>query len=58
MSAAKATLFAASFLEQFAPLSLSGGWIDHIDADGDRLVEYMPASSLYHIYGAGRQIAL
>lgn len=56
--AVKATLFATSFLEQFAPLSLKGGWIDHIDADGDRLVEYMPASSLYHIYGAGRQIIL
>ncbi|NVN25527.1 AGE family epimerase/isomerase, partial [Asaia siamensis] len=53
-NAAKATLFAASFLELFAPLSLSGGWIDHIDGAGDRLVEYMPASSLYHIYGAGR----
>lgn len=53
-----AALFAVSFLEQFAPLSLKGGWIDHIDADGDRLVDYMPASSLYHIYGAGRQIAL
>jgi mannose-6-phosphate isomerase len=28
------------------------GWIDHIDESRVPLVEYVPASSLYHLYGA------
>lgn len=51
-----ATAYGQSFLSHFAPQTLNGGWIDHIDSAGCPLVDYMPASSLYHIYGAGRQI--
>ncbi|GBQ13075.1 AGE family epimerase/isomerase [Swaminathania salitolerans] len=54
----EADRFAHGFLERFAPERLNGGWIDHIDANGEPLVDYMPASSFYHIYGAGRQIVL
>lgn len=54
----QATRYASAFLHIFAPSHLKGGWIDHIDAQGNALVDYMPASSLYHIYGAGREIAL
>ncbi|GBQ83525.1 AGE family epimerase/isomerase [Asaia krungthepensis] len=52
-----ATAYGQAFLQHFAPSRLKGGWIDHIDAQGEPLVDYMPASSLYHIYGAGREIA-
>ncbi|BAT20954.1 AGE family epimerase/isomerase [Asaia bogorensis] len=48
--------YAAAFLRIFAPSQLGGGWVDHIDARSGALVDYMPASSLYHIYGAGREI--
>lgn len=30
----------------------AAGWIDHFDASRAPLVDYVPASSLYHIYGA------
>lgn len=46
-----------AFLARFAPLRLAGGWIDRFDAEGAPLVDYMPASSLYHIYGAARQLS-
>lgn len=33
-----------------------GGWIDHIDADGQKIVETMPASTLYHVFLAIAEI--
>ena len=33
------------------------GWIDHFDADGAPLVDYVPASSLYHLMMAGSEVA-
>ncbi|WP_275943894.1 AGE family epimerase/isomerase [Gluconacetobacter takamatsuzukensis] len=44
------------FLERYAPVRLGGGWIDRLDEAGAPLVDHMPASSLYHIYGAGREM--
>lgn len=32
------------------------GWIDHFDAARAPLVDYVPASSLYHLFGAYKQI--
>ncbi|MBS1032298.1 AGE family epimerase/isomerase [Gluconobacter cerinus] len=46
-----------TFLARFAPSRLAGGWIDRFDEVGSPLVDYMPASSLYHIYGAARLLA-
>jgi mannose-6-phosphate isomerase len=43
-----------SLITQFLPARLNGGWFDHLDCAGMPLVNYMPASSLYHIYGAAR----
>lgn len=43
-----------AFFQRFAPLHLGGGWVDRLDADGRPAVDHMPASSLYHIYGAAR----
>jgi mannose/cellobiose epimerase-like protein (N-acyl-D-glucosamine 2-epimerase family) len=34
------------------PLELNGGWIDQVDHEGIATVNYMPASSLYHLVGA------
>jgi mannose-6-phosphate isomerase len=34
------------------PADLAGGWIDQFDQDGVPTVNYMPASTLYHIVGA------
>jgi mannose/cellobiose epimerase-like protein (N-acyl-D-glucosamine 2-epimerase family) len=34
------------------PSDLKGGWIDQIDQDGVPTVNYMPASTLYHLVGA------
>ncbi|MBS1038884.1 MULTISPECIES: AGE family epimerase/isomerase [Gluconobacter] len=46
------------FLKRFTPAHLNGGWIDRFDEAGTPLVDYMPASSLYHIYGAARQLSV
>jgi len=45
-----------TFLERYAPERLNGGWIDRLDSNGEVCVDHMPASSLYHIYGAGREL--
>lgn len=44
------------FFEHFAPPSLSGGWVDRFHSNGTPATEFMPASSLYHIYSAGKEI--
>jgi mannose/cellobiose epimerase-like protein (N-acyl-D-glucosamine 2-epimerase family) len=36
-------------LERFLDRPFTGGWIDHISAEGAPLVDYVPASSLYHL---------
>ncbi|MCI1243585.1 MAG: AGE family epimerase/isomerase [Acetobacter fabarum] len=42
------------FFADFAPAHLHGGWIDRRGPDGTPAVDHMPASSLYHIYGAAK----
>jgi mannose/cellobiose epimerase-like protein (N-acyl-D-glucosamine 2-epimerase family) len=44
-----------TFFAHYVPASLSGGWIDRRNASGKPSVDHMPASSLYHIYGAARE---
>jgi mannose/cellobiose epimerase-like protein (N-acyl-D-glucosamine 2-epimerase family) len=34
------------------PLDLNGGWIDQVDQNGAPVVDYMPASTLYHLASA------
>ncbi|QQX92788.1 AGE family epimerase/isomerase (plasmid) [Gluconobacter sphaericus] len=43
------------FFSSYAPNSLQGGWFDRRNAKGKITVDHMPASSLYHIYGAARE---
>jgi mannose-6-phosphate isomerase len=40
---------ADSLLREFLGKPFAGGWIDHISADLRPLVDYVPASSLYHL---------
>lgn len=42
----------AHFATHYIPPHLNGGWIDRLNADGTTPMDHMPASSLYHIYGA------
>jgi mannose-6-phosphate isomerase len=41
----------AHFLDRPFP----GGWVDHIDAERRPLVDYVPASSLYHLVFAAAE---
>lgn len=45
----------AEMFEKFLKEELAGGWVDHLDEAGQVIGDYMPASSLYHIYGAARE---
>ena len=50
--ASHATAFLGEIATTFAPKSLEGGWIDHVDRNGAAIVDFMPASTLYHFMGA------
>lgn len=40
------------FFSRFTTNAPEGGWVDRVREDGSGCVDHMPASSLYHIYGA------
>jgi mannose-6-phosphate isomerase len=40
---------AAGLLSHFLNRPFPGGWVDHLNANGVPLVDYVPASSLYHL---------
>jgi mannose/cellobiose epimerase-like protein (N-acyl-D-glucosamine 2-epimerase family) len=41
-----------ALFEMHLPIDLNGGWIDQVDQNGAPAVDYMPASTLYHLAGA------
>ena len=47
--AALAETMAAGLMRHFLDRPLAGGWIDHVSAEGAPLVDYVPASTLYHL---------
>lgn len=47
-----------NFFTIYAPDTLQGGWIDRLGKTGKPMVDHMPASSLYHIYGAAREFCI
>ena len=49
---AEADMWMDVLYNRFLKLGCPGGWSEHWDADGKPLVNYLPASSLYHIVGA------
>jgi len=51
-AAAKAKALADLLFERFLSGATAGGWIDRLDAAGSPAVDFMPASSLYHLLGA------
>jgi len=51
-AASQADTLIASVMRTFSLDRLQGGWVDQCDTAQNRRVDYMPASSLYHIMGA------
>ena len=51
-SAERAAALTAALHRRFLGPAPRGGWIDRLGEDGSRLVEFMPATSLYHLAGA------
>lgn len=43
---------AAALIRHFLDRPFAGGWVDHVAADGAPLVDYVPASTLYHLVSA------
>lgn len=52
-----ATAMARALMDSFLGSPFKGGWIDHVDHDGRPRVDYVPASSLYHLFLARTEIA-
>jgi mannose/cellobiose epimerase-like protein (N-acyl-D-glucosamine 2-epimerase family) len=48
----KAAQCVTRLMETFLARPIPGGWIDHVSTDGAPLIEFMPASTLYHVFGA------
>ena len=46
---------AAVLLDTFVDRPFAGGWIDHVDAAFQPRVDYVPASSLYHLFLAAAE---
>lgn len=44
-----ANAMAAALMQTFLDRPFAGGWVDHVGADRAPLVDYVPASSLYHL---------
>lgn len=51
-----ASKMVGALLDHFLDKPFEGGWIDHIDAQGRALVDYVPASSLYHLFLAAAEL--
>jgi mannose/cellobiose epimerase-like protein (N-acyl-D-glucosamine 2-epimerase family) len=56
-SADFAEAMAAALNQTFLGTPFAAGWIDHLASDGTPLVDFVPASSLYHIFGAFSELS-
>ena len=54
-AAARAARTIDRLLKVFLGRPVKGGWIDHVDANGAPLVDFMPASTLYHVFLAAAE---
>ena len=52
-----ANAMAGALLDTFLDRPFAGGWIDHVALDGTPLVDYAPASTLYHLFLAAAEAA-
>ena len=50
-----ASRMAGTLMDNFLGRPIAGGWIDHLSAKGRPLVDYIPASSLYHLFLAAAE---
>ena len=58
-SAAEAAARAAlGFLDSYLATEVAGLWMDQFDADGRGVTDYVPASTLYHVVVAFRELML
>lgn len=57
LAAQFAGMMARALLDNFIDRPIIGGWVDHLDERGKPLVDYIPASSLYHLFLAGAELA-
>ncbi len=48
---------AGALIDRFLDRPFAGGWIDQFEPDGTPKVDYVPASSLYHLFLAGAEAA-
>lgn len=48
---------AGALMTHFLDRPFAGGWTDHLTEDGTALVDYVPASSLYHLHLGARVAA-
>jgi mannose-6-phosphate isomerase len=44
-------------MDNFLDRPIAGGWIDHLNEARQPLVDYIPASSLYHLFLAAAEMA-
>jgi mannose/cellobiose epimerase-like protein (N-acyl-D-glucosamine 2-epimerase family) len=51
----RATRCIARLLQAFLAKPIPGGWIDRIGPDGAPMADFMPASTLYHVFGAATE---
>ena len=49
---ARAARIIGRLFDVFLGRPVPGGWIDHVDAAGSPLVDFVPASTLYHVFHA------
>ena len=54
-AAARAARTIDRLLAVFLGRPVAGGWIDHVDATGAPIVDFMPASTLYHVFLAAAE---
>lgn len=52
---ARAAQCISKLMESYLGRPVGGGWIDHLDEKGRSLVDFMPASTLYHIVCAAAE---
>jgi mannose/cellobiose epimerase-like protein (N-acyl-D-glucosamine 2-epimerase family) len=51
-----ANKMAGTLMDNFLGRPIAAGWIDHLSAKGRPLVDYIPASSLYHLFLAAAEM--
>jgi mannose/cellobiose epimerase-like protein (N-acyl-D-glucosamine 2-epimerase family) len=52
-----ASTMVSALIDNFLDKPFEGGWSDHLSAAGEPLINYVPASSLYHLFFASAELA-